>query len=98
MTGKLVGALLLGLGLLAILLLAGVWKRPSRPSNHAPVRKYRLSHEYENKGFSEKGQSEGILDVPATTDKPDGHHHGQKTDSFQTTSSDTHPSTPGDNF
>lgn len=98
MTGKLVGALLLGLGLIAILLLAGISKRPSRPSTHAPVRKYRLSHEYENKGFSEKGQSEGMLDIPATANKTDGHHSGHGTDSLQTSLSDTDSSPPGDNF
>ena len=98
MTDKLMGALLLGLGLIAIILLAGICKRQPHSSANVPVRKYRLSHEYNNKGFSEKNQSEGMLNVPTSSDIENGHHSDLHSDLFLTSSADTDTSSPGDNF
>lgn len=98
MTGKLIGALLLALGLLGILLLTRITKRQPRSHASSSVKKYRLSHEYDNKGFSEKGQSEGILDIPTTSESLVAHnaeHHLNTSDLSYTT--DDH-ATPGDTF
>ncbi|HBB6718077.1 TPA: hypothetical protein OL683_004513 [Citrobacter freundii] len=101
MTAKLIGAILLGVGLVALLLIAGINKyypRTSNVSSRSNVKKYRLSHEYENKGFSEKGQSEGILDIPRTAENIETKTHEFRNDSLFSSSSNNDKSPPGDSF
>lgn len=97
MTVKLVGALLVALGLLAIYLLLGISKRQPQTRAKTTVKKYRLAHEYDNKGFSEKGQSEGILDIPAIADKP-GARSDQLSNGSSHLPSNNQNCPPGDTF
>ncbi|ECC3269487.1 hypothetical protein Q3R63_004403 [Salmonella enterica] len=97
MIGKLVGALFVALGLITLYLLMGINKRQPRNNTNTAVKKYRLAHEYENKGFSEKGQSEGILDIPPGPDRSASQTSGMNNDNISTPSHD--PETPpGDTF
>ena len=88
---------LLGLGLLSVGLLVGfiLWllqKSPSKTSDSGKISRYRLSHEFEKKGLTEKAQSEGMRDIPQTSYQ--ARHEQYKNDPFFTSTPDVPKDTP----
>ncbi|EDW6768356.1 hypothetical protein K2895_002198 [Shigella sonnei] len=97
MTGKLFGIILVICGMAGAVALWVLSKTAPGSNGSAPVRRFKLDHEYENKGFTEKGQSEGIVDVPNEISIEQ--REGFERDNFYSPASDTqHDNTPGDNF
>ncbi|PXW50408.1 hypothetical protein DFO55_12479 [Grimontella sp. AG753] len=94
MTGKLFGIILVFCGLAGAAALWWFTKSTTRSNAYVAVRRFKLDHEYENKGFTEKGQSEGISDIPNNTKT------AEQTDLFQSNSpvEIQKENTPGDNF
>jgi cbb3-type cytochrome oxidase subunit 3 len=97
MTGKLIGIFLLACGVAGACMLWALSRTTKRTHDEAAVRRFKLDHEYENKGFTEKGQSEGIADIPkecstvtAETIEQDPY--------FSSPNNTSHDNTPGDNF
>ena len=96
MTAKLFGALLVACGIAGAVALWILSKTSSQTLESNQVRRFKLDHEYENKGFTEKGQSEGLLDIPTeiSIDKSNAFESKQ---AF--TSPDKHyDNLPGDKF
>lgn len=97
MTGKLFGVLMLICGAAGAVILWLLSKSARHSHEKAAVRRFKLDHEYENKGFTEKGQSEGITDVPKESSSAPNKLF--ENDPYFSSSTDTQrDNTPGDNF
>ncbi|MEL6008191.1 hypothetical protein J4Z08_20930 [Citrobacter portucalensis] len=96
MSTKIIGLILILGGIIAIALLWLLQKAPSSSSGTGSTSRYRLSHEFEKKGLTEKGQSEGMRDVPQSVTPPSYEHF--KNDPYFTSGSESNDTPPGDNF
>ena len=97
MSGKLMGA-----GLIFLALIGGclLWLLSRKGLNHkesGTPRRYRLQHEYDKKGFTEKGQNEGIQDVPKMSKSKPVESY-QNDSFFNGQSNGIDNSSPGDKF
>lgn len=97
MTGKVLGLVLLILGMAGGLILWCLSKPSSRTvRTQNELRRYPLLHEYSKKGFTEKGQSEGIQDIPRSSSPK--HDESIESDSFFNSTLPDNKNAPGDNF
>lgn len=96
MGSKVLGLILIAAGLAIAGFIWSVTQQKLPLNESGKTRRYKLRHEYSNKGLTEKSQSEGVMDVPEEHDLiddtftedvffDDNQHHKNNTP-------------PGDNF
>lgn len=97
MISEVIGIILVILGLCSCIVLWVLSKKPTSQSEIKEVRRFKLDHEYDNKGFTEKGQSDGISKIPHESGFDLNESFAE--DPYFSTSSNTHaPPDSGDNF
>ncbi|ELY3740560.1 hypothetical protein ACQUXI_004295 [Cronobacter turicensis] len=96
---KFAGLLLLVLGLLICVVIYIITRPSPKMPGVVKPKRFRLPHEYHNKGFTEREQSEGTQDIPMPSQSPDDKYADFIDDPFFTHSeSVSEKSSPGDNF
>lgn len=96
MSSKMMGLIFIAAGVAIAAFLWVLTQKKAPETIRGKTRRYRLRHEYSNKGFTEKGQSEGIMNVPNDqSDLKDSYSEQNLFDNSKSESNNIHP---GDTF